>query len=404
MAPVGLDAGRLFASVEQDHDLIEDPGVDLGRLSAPSTVPRDRFIDTGVMLIERPIDFAHGYRMRCEHCSASNWLTAKDYAARPEAIMTCSGCKEDFNFGPAVIDLRSPTDAALDDSQLPQLAWYHTTKDSEWPQIKKPPQDDLVNHLRDRARWSEEKIDAHRQIDENQALHLGTYEAAIESMLRRMNEQNDQTSVFYLNRVRLRPDLVVESGFRDENHTEAAKITSFDLEQRGVNGIRYLNAYESIGSISLATGRKAIDSIQRTVVPVPELVVSPDSAIVERMRNFRKKVHAIRAAQTDKRPSPLDKILLRASAQPGGPPPPEPIEAYKTVSAMQSFMADQYLDSVSPVVREDFLRSIHPPRPADTDEADLAWLSKFMGLSALLTRPDEVQRVLTSKPWQAIQP
>jgi hypothetical protein len=233
------------------------------------------------VLIERQVDFAYGYRMRCEHCSALNWLTAENYyAASTESMMKCSACADDFNFGPAVIDLRDPEDAALDDNTLPQLAWYHTTTDPQWPRVAKPLSDDEVRHLRERAGWSEEQIDRRRGIHENQALHLGTYEAAIESMLRRMNCQDDQESTFYLYKVRLRPDLIVEPGWRDENQAEAAKITSFDLARQDVDGIRYLNAHESIGSISLAVVRGAIESVQCTVVPLPELLVSVGKGVI----------------------------------------------------------------------------------------------------------------------------
>ena len=65
-------------------------------------------------------------------------------------------------------------------------------------------------------------------------------------------------------------------------------------------------------------------------------------------------------------------------------------------------MADQYLDGVSPVIRDDFLQALHRPEPADGDEVDLAWLSKFIGLAALLTRPDEVQKLLSARPWRAV--
>jgi hypothetical protein len=34
----------------------------------------------------------------------------------------------------------------------------------------------------------------------------------------------------------------------------------------------------------------------------------------------------------------------------------------------------------------------------------LAWFEKFAGLAALLTRPEEVQSVLTGQPWREIQP
>jgi hypothetical protein len=62
-----------------------------------------------------------------------------------------------------------------------------------------------------------------RQRYETQALHLGTYEAAIESMLRRMRNQADGGSQFYLYRVQLRDALTVEEGWRDEDQAEAAR-------------------------------------------------------------------------------------------------------------------------------------------------------------------------------------
>jgi hypothetical protein len=198
------------------------------------------------MLIERRVDFANGYRMRYESCRASSWLAAEDYADSPEAMMTCSNCGEAFNFGPAVVDLRDAEDAALDDNRLPQLAWYHTTTEPGWPLPSKPITADELEALRKRG-WPEERLDSYRRRHESQALHLGTYEAAIEPMLRRMRNQGDRNTQFYLHRVRLREALAIEPGWRDENSAEAAALTSIDLAIQGVDVIRYLNAYESIG-------------------------------------------------------------------------------------------------------------------------------------------------------------
>lgn len=353
-------------------------------------------------MIEREVDFTHGYRMLCEHCGRSNWLSADRYAGSSEAMTTCSSCEEDFNFGRAVIDLRDPRDPALDDSYLPLFFWYHTSTDPDWPRVSKPLTCDEISYLQ-RAGWSKEKIERHCLVYENQAFHLGTYEAAIESMLRRMNEQDDQASIFYLYRVRLRQNLTLETGFRNENHNPAAKITSFDLELKNLDGIRYLNAYESMGSISLAVVRGAIESTQRILVPIPTLVEPPDSATVERVHSFRRKVRDICTAHAAKPHSLLDKLRLQSAGQTKGQPLPEPNEAYKVISKMRNFLADQYLSGLSPVVREDFLRSLHSPRPSELDEGDLSWLSKFMGLAALFTRPEDVQKILTDMPWTVIE-
>ncbi|WP_133247105.1 hypothetical protein [Pseudarthrobacter sp. AG30] len=358
------------------------------------------------MLIERRVDFTHGYRMRCENCGAGNWLSADEYAGSPDAMMVCSECKEDFQFGRRVIELRDPDDAALGDSVLPQLAWYHTTTHPEWPPASKPLSDQEIRHYR--AGLPPEEFERRRQVDENQALHIGTYEAALESMLRRMTEQDDRQSAFYLHRVRLGHGLQIEPGYRDENKVPAAKITSTTLADEGVDVIRYVNAYESMGSISLAVVRGAIESTQMIALPLPGLVTKPSNLTTEQIQTFRADVrsirskHAIGAADSLKSPTPLDRLRQRAYERPGGPPLLEPNEAYKVLRDMADFVADQYLDGVSPVIRDDFLHALHRPEPADGGEVDLAWLSKFIGLAALLTRPDEVQKLLSARPWRAV--
>ncbi|GAB3568570.1 hypothetical protein GCM10027405_30420 [Arthrobacter alkaliphilus] len=355
------------------------------------------------MLIERPVEFANEFRMRCEKCNASNWLSSEDYFRIPDAIMTCDGCRKDFNFGPAVVDLTDPEDPALSDAALPDLAWYHTTTDPEWPRTSRPLEDSLIWHLRERAHWPEEQIERYRRRHENQAIHLGTYEAAIDSMLRRIRDENEHQKSFYLHRVRLRPDVKIESGWRNENSAIAAKITKFDLTNDYIDGVRYLNAHEAIGSLSLAVIREAIESTQRISVPIPELIDQLRSRVVDQVRAFRKRVLDIRAAQVSKPPSFLETLRLRTSELPGGSPPIEPIEAYDALLEMAGFAADEYLGGLSPAARDNFLRSLQRPRPVDGDEVDLAWLYKFMGLAALLTRPCEVQKILSEQPWQTPQ-
>ncbi|GAB3557822.1 hypothetical protein GCM10027405_03300 [Arthrobacter alkaliphilus] len=109
------------------------------------------------------------------------------------------------------------------------------------------------------------------------------------------------------------------------------------------------------------------------------------------------------ASQVSKPPSILETLRLRISELPSGPPPIEPTEAYNALLEMADYAADECLGGLSPAARENFLRSLKRPRPADSDLQDLAWLSKFMGLAALLTRPCEVQKILSEQPWQTPQ-
>lgn len=352
------------------------------------------------MLIERPVSFASGFRMRCVSCGSSNWLTAEKYAGSPESMMTCSNCENDFNFGPAVIDLTDAKDPALDDSALPQLAWYHTTTDPGWPRHSRQVSAADLHTLRDHG-MPEDRVERYRRRHENQAIHAGTYEAAIDSMLRRMRNQGDQESVFYLHRVRLRPDLSIEPGWRDENTGEAAQITSFDLADQGIDGIRYLNAHEAIGSLSLAVVRNAIESTQNVTVPVDGLANLPDDKALEQLCALRDHVQEIVAKHSNDDVTPLAKLRRKRA---GRPAPLAPTAAYDRIRRLERFAAERYLVGLSPVAREDFLRSVESPKPEDSYGMDRAWLEKFAGLSALLTRPEEVQSVLASQPWREIPP
>ncbi|TSE15051.1 hypothetical protein B1A87_003095 [Arthrobacter sp. KBS0703] len=357
------------------------------------------------MLREREINFTYDYRMRCEHCMVSNLMTAENYHSLSGSGMTaCSGCREDFNFGPKVIDLRDLEDEALDATKVPELAWYHTTTDPEWPRASWTLPDKELRHLRETACWPEEQIERHRRFYENQALHVGTYEAAIESMLRRMEEQDDRESVFYLHRVRLRQDIRVAPDWRDENHEQAAKITWMDLAAQNWDVIRYLNAHEAMGSISLALVRDATASTQQIRLPVPRLVDPHSEATLARMRSYRKGVGEIREAAAGRALSPLEKLRQRAAARQGELRTPEPIEVHGVLSKMGHYVADQYLAGVSPVVRHDFLHAIGGPNAENNDEADLAWLTKVANLAALLTHADKVLNALDNQPWQDIRP
>ncbi|MDQ7993287.1 MAG: hypothetical protein AAGC63_09310, partial [Propionicimonas sp.] len=48
------------------------------------------------------------------------------------------------------------------------------------------------------------------------ALHIGTYEAAIENMVRRKADQSGSGEQFFLYRVELSPDCVIEPGVHKE--------------------------------------------------------------------------------------------------------------------------------------------------------------------------------------------
>lgn len=156
-------------------------------------------------LVERPVTFNYAYSMSCPHCRDTTTVTAAEYySERNEAHVPCRDCGGDIHFGPAVMALRDPGDSALEDEWVWRVAWYHTSTDPGWPPHVHPLPAAAADLL---ARTlSAEDARRARHTYENQALHLGTYEAAIESVLRRMCDQDDGGAQFYLYRVALRRD------------------------------------------------------------------------------------------------------------------------------------------------------------------------------------------------------
>ena len=358
--------------------------------------------DNRFMMIDRRVDFAYGYRMRCESCHSSSWLTAEDHAGSPEAVMRCSACGEEFNFGRAVIDLRDPDDAALDDCLLPQLAWYHTTTDPDWPRSSKLLADGELAELR-KDGLSEGRRMTYGRRQENQALHLGTYEAAIESMLRRMRNQSDRDSTFYLHRIRIRDGLAIEPGWRDENYVEAAKVTATELANDGLDVIRYLNAYESMGGLSVAVVRGSIAATQRFALPISGLIRAPNSAVIERMRTLRNSVHAVQAKHANDPLSAIDRIRKKRSVRAGEPFVRSTApETYDAVAELERLVEHTYLGAVSPVIRGDVMKSVGSPGAAANHEMDLVWLEKIRNIAALVTQYDEVIELFDNQSWLTV--
>jgi hypothetical protein len=233
-----------------------------------------------------------------------------------------------------------------------------------------------------------------RHTYEDQALHLGTYESAIESMLRRMRDQDDGGKQFYLYRALLRPrGLIIEQGWRDENLAEASQITQSALA--AADAIRYLNVHESPGSISLAVRRKAIGFVQRVPLPVRLVVVTTASSPLREIAQIRaqiEEIEATRAPDLDR----VDQLRQQMASREGIPFARSPTpEQSALVDRICRLVADQYLPGVSLPVRAAFVGALHAWRSAqEAPVDDAAYISRFASMARTLTHPDEVLRAL----------
>ena len=356
-------------------------------------------------LEERRDGFAYDYRMRCE-CGKTSTLTAAEFVAeKNNALMDCEHCGEQIYFGLAVAALRDTDDPALRDECVPRLAWYHTSTAADWPA---PDYAARFDSDLDEDLFFGPSRESYLVEQTSKALHVGTYEAAIENMLRRMHDQLDGASQFYLYRVALRiaPGRINE-GYRDD--AVAADIGVSELAEAGLDAVRYLNVYEAIGTLSLAVRPTAIAAVQRLQIPVPGLSVDTDADVVGAAAEMletvtRELADAEAAASLDPR--------VRRQMQFGLQPDPGGVakrirdlelEYYRRWTDLEDQLADAMLPNVSPMVRCDFNEAVSSER-GRSGHAVADFVERYRQLGALLERADDVVAHLAEQQWRAIDP
>lgn len=348
-------------------------------------------------LIDLFSGFDYEYRMRCE-CGAVVVLSPREYWEQSSGSRWCEGCQEDVNFGPYTTLLRNMTDPLLPNSDVGRHAWYHTSKYRDWPA-----QDAF---LAERERFLAEHpmrdtldFESIAELGASKALHIGTYEAAVENMLRRMRDQTEVGGTFYLHRVELRLRTSdINDGFLDENVDDVSQIPLSGLEARGLLAIRYLNVRESLGSLSLAIDPAAIASIQTIELPIPTLTPAAEPTHVLAMRAYDRAENEVRAAATIAirdgfrllLGAHFDALRLPKSRPPNYRPSPDSL----------AMLEDAFLPGVGQPVRADFSNAIVRWHPAEGEDIE-PFYEHFRAFSTLLTRPDSVVAAVRKQPVRA---
>lgn len=180
---------------------------------------------------------------------------------------TCPGCGMTCEHEDSPRVTVDPDDPALDDDQIARFSWYHTSTQPDWPTRDFDPAAELTADTR-AAMGGEQRVAAWAARQRAKALHVGTYEAAVHNMLRRVRDQADHRSQFYLYRLHLQPSVVVQEGWVIERSNIVGDVALDEVCPPGVDVARYLNYYEDPGGLSLALGREAISSLQRVAIPL----------------------------------------------------------------------------------------------------------------------------------------
>jgi hypothetical protein len=355
-------------------------------------------------LIERFDGFAYDYQMHCEGGHTSR-VPQDLYWERLsiDALAPCEHCNRDIHYGSLVVALRDPEDRALSNDRVADLAWYHTSTFPDWPSPEYAalvgPQFQKLGRL-----VSPVVRDRFRDRELAKALHVGTYESAIENMLRRMSNQNDANSDFYLHRVSL--DLApgdINVGYRDENHEDASQISLDELG--GLRAVRYVNTQEAAGSLSLAIHPAAIATIQTIALPQAALAPEPPAHVVEAVARVEAEIAAARALMPDVSgidPVHLNMCVLMARRN-GDEFALRVREGQERIGRaweeLRQLLIETYLVGVGPVIRDNFRHAIG----AAGLKTASSYHDYFRAHSVAFTRAEAVVGQLKRQPVRSLR-
>lgn len=219
------------------------------------------------VLVERSIDFRRPRHMLCRRCS-HQWVVNLEWIERwNQALEKCPGCGMTCEYEDSPRFTVAPDDPTLDSQRVPHLAWYHTSTQPDWPTKNFDPAAELTTQTV-QMMGGEDHVRKWAAKQRAKALHVGTYEAAVHNMLRRIHDQADSSRQFYLYRVHLEPSVIVREDWLIDPSNLAGDVILADVCPPGIDAARYLNCHEDPGGLSLALGREAILSTQRLSIPL----------------------------------------------------------------------------------------------------------------------------------------
>ena len=283
--------------------------------------------------------------------------------------------------------------------KISDLAWYHTSTYIDWPWSGYAAF--IADLYKASAGTMPPRVFAEMvRREQTKALHLGTYESAIENMHRRMRTEDDAESQFYLHRVSLKlSPSDIDDQLRHESHDEASQLALEDLG--GFLAVCYLNVEESPGSISLAIAPTAIDTIQTMPLPPASLAEDPPAYALRaaaRLESVLAGIDAEMPEMPDDEHTPLIVLQRRGDAR--------ALlirklhrRRWEARQRFEQLLTGAYLGGVNPVVTENFNEAIRWPKPPGSVQS---FHAHFRYHAAVLTRATDVVAELTRQPARTV--
>lgn len=316
--------------------------------------------------------------MRCGFCG-HEWDVTPDWLVRfDEATAGCPACGTDCRSEDRPNFCADPGDQAHYDHAVRAAYWYHSSTHVTWPDHDFDPATCLTEEIRRRMeaatgpgavqRWTERQ--------KAKALHVGSYEAAIENMFRRMHDEASSLDQFYLYRVQLDPSCSIHPGIEQEPTNWLGDAYLADVCSPETTVFRYVNVHEDPSGVSLAIEPAAVLAVQRISIP---LAGDPADPWV--------------ASATQR--------LIAAAAKPVPASPAgrrgKPWRQASPLSAEAHALELEIAEALPPRLRRRFRVDIDEDAVRQRP-ADLA--IKLAGLARLVTRPEVTLKTLDAESWQ----
>ena len=374
--------------------------------------------------VDQPLTgFDYTYWFDCVACGTRVNIAADLYErqttytppGRPADFSRCGECGTEVDVTEVRPVLRSTNDIALQDDWVGRLYWYHSSPYENWP-------DAAAYAAEFEARLA--KVPAlgpftPQQLLEqhtSRAVHVGTYEAAIENMMRRRHDEDRQDCTpvrYWLHRVQIRltaGDLAPDVGEELADFMGNVPLSMLH-EHGGARAVRYVNANEADGSISLAIDPAVIAAVATIEIPVESIAVETAAAAAASA-----KAAAALAEIAPLRPDTtgIDDMSLRfpSTLRRKFPDPADPerqriesiaaqLDAYNRQRQqfwreLKVTLESEYLPEVNDQVR----RRFHDALPRTGDHVD--YHRSFRLMAALLARPRDVIAELARAPARSI--
>ena len=224
---------------------------------------------------ESPICFDRPRRMRCGTCRHEWHVTAEWLEQFDQALEGCPVCGTDCRSDGRPDFWAEPESRWHDDTAVRESYWYHSSTHENWPDKNFDPAADFTDVTKRRFEDMGLSVEDWAARQKSKALHVGTYEAAIENTLRRLDDRRGALDQFYLYRVQLTSDCVIEPGVHPEPTDWVGNAYLAGVLTSGSTVLRYVNVHEDPSSISLALERVAIRAVQSIPIPLTVDVGEP---------------------------------------------------------------------------------------------------------------------------------